>query len=194
MKKHFALVAICAVFIVAMAHATETKSTAKKTSKPVAAQKKKPILQEADENISGQGYGMAGCGLGSILLGDKPGMLQIFAATTNGTFYSQTFGISTGTSNCQTSEDMRRSASLFVVVNKDMLAKDTARGSGEALNTLSELVGCHNQKLFSSKLQQNYQQIFHSNQKSSEESAQAIFEIIRNDHELAKTCMQEKLS
>ena len=28
-----------------------------------------------------RGYGMAGCGLGSIVLGDKKGMMQIFAAT-----------------------------------------------------------------------------------------------------------------
>src|SRR5205823_3826374 len=38
-------------------------------------------------------YGLAGCGLGSMLFGDQKGMIQILAATTNGTFGSQTFGI-----------------------------------------------------------------------------------------------------
>ena len=30
-------------------------------------------------------YGDAGCGLGSILFGAKPGFVQVFASTTNGT-------------------------------------------------------------------------------------------------------------
>lgn len=41
-----------------------------------------------------------GCGLGYILFKDpkNPGILiQVFAATTNGTFGNQTFGISSGT-------------------------------------------------------------------------------------------------
>src|SRR6266545_2071443 len=47
-------------------------------------------------------YGLAGCGLGSMLIGSKPGIVQIFAATTNGSFGTQTFGITSGTSNCGT--------------------------------------------------------------------------------------------
>ena len=50
--------------------------------------------------ISAGGYGSAGCGLGAIVFGSKPGMIQVLAATTNATFYSQTFGITTGTSEC----------------------------------------------------------------------------------------------
>ena len=44
------------------------------------------------------GYGAAGCGLGSMVFGSKPGAEQVVAATTNGTFGSQTFGITFGTS------------------------------------------------------------------------------------------------
>src|SRR3954469_2639303 len=49
----------------------------------------------------GAWYGMAGCGLGSLIFGpvNSPGA-QILAATTNSTFGSQTFGITSGTSNC----------------------------------------------------------------------------------------------
>ena len=50
--------------------------------------------------VSANGYGAAGCGLGAIVFGSKPGMIQVLAATTNATFYSQTFGITTGTSEC----------------------------------------------------------------------------------------------
>src|SRR5437868_47659 len=47
------------------------------------------------------GYGMAGCGLGSLLFGpvNEP-FAQVLAATTNATFATQTFGITSGTSNC----------------------------------------------------------------------------------------------
>src|SRR3569832_2714255 len=48
----------------------------------------------------GRAYGSAGCGLGSIVFGSQPGFIQILAATTNGTFASQTFGITSGTSDC----------------------------------------------------------------------------------------------
>ncbi|MFN8945903.1 MAG: DUF3015 family protein, partial [Pseudobdellovibrionaceae bacterium] len=61
------------------------------------AQKKKALVDE----MSGQGYGMAGCGLGSVVFGDKPGFIQIFAATLNSIGGNQTFGISLGTSNCE---------------------------------------------------------------------------------------------
>ena len=46
-------------------------------------------------------YGTAGCGLGSLVFGNQKGIVQIFAATTNGLFGSQTFGITTGTSNVE---------------------------------------------------------------------------------------------
>ena len=38
-------------------------------------------------------YGSAGCGLGSLVFSPGTDWKQIFAATTNGTFASQTFGI-----------------------------------------------------------------------------------------------------
>ena len=44
-------------------------------------------------------YGTAGCGLGSLVFGDQPGIIQIVAATLNG-IGGQTFAITSGTSNC----------------------------------------------------------------------------------------------
>ena len=45
---------------------------------------------------------MAGCGLGYMLLSNKDNekVTQVLGATTNGTFGTQTFGISSGTSGC----------------------------------------------------------------------------------------------
>ena len=63
-------------------------------------------------------YGMAGCGLGSMIIGKEGG--QIFAATTNGTAYNQTFGISAGTSNCDDSAaaEVADRMDKFVVANE----------------------------------------------------------------------------
>jgi len=56
-----------------------------------------------------QPYGMAGCGLGSIAFGNDQTMFkQVLAATTNGTFGTQTFGITSGTSNCVSGGDQGR--------------------------------------------------------------------------------------
>ena len=88
-------------------------------------------------------YGTAGCGLGSIVFGDDPGIVQIFAATTNATFGTQTFGITTGTSNCV---DSGRHASIdqeaFIKMNYASLMRDAAAGKGEYLSAFATLLGC----------------------------------------------------
>lgn len=106
-------------------------------------------------------YGDAGCGLGSIVFGDQAGFTQVFAATTNGTSYSQTFGISTGTSNCTDGGSVKGAMAVpaFIEVNKASLAKDAARGEGETLAGLANLLGCNSKNLGSS-LKSNYNKIF----------------------------------
>lgn len=90
-----------------------------------------------------EGYGAAGCGLGSIVIGAKPGIIQIFAATTNGTFGSQTFGITTGTSNCAEGGGMHAQLQRdFVAVNMDNLKHEAATGNGEYLTAFSTVLGC----------------------------------------------------
>nr|BFD58742.1 DUF3015 domain-containing protein [Bdellovibrio sp. CKG001]BFD62167.1 DUF3015 domain-containing protein [Bdellovibrio sp. HM001] len=119
------------------------------------AQKKKGLLEEA----SGQGYGSAGCGLGSIVMGS--GGNQILAATTNGTSGNQTFGISTGTLNCQQDGIFKsgKEVPAFIEVNKVALANDAARGEGETLAGLANLMGCDS-KAMGTTLKKNYNKIF----------------------------------
>ena len=111
-------------------------------------------------------YGAAGCGLGSLVFGDQKGPVQILAAATNGTFGSQTFGITTGTSNCPAGiisvSDARMNE--FVVANMDNLAKDIARGSGETLEAFADLLQVPTDKRaeFNQKLQTNFARIFTS--------------------------------
>jgi hypothetical protein len=129
-------------------------------------EKKKGLISQ----ISGQGYGTAGCGLGSILFGESEGLVQIFAYTTNGLYSHQTFAISSGTSNCDaTSGDSVASSVMFIETNKYALANDIARGEGETLHTLLYLMKCDLQNDSQVQLQKNYSQIF-SNLNSNPEN------------------------
>lgn len=111
-------------------------------------------------------YGAGGCGLGSIIFKDEPGGVQIFAATTNGTFGNQTFGITTGTLNCGdpiwafSNNETKR----FVAHNMDALALEIAQGKGETLDAFAELlqVPAENRAEFAALLQENFDQVFTS--------------------------------
>ncbi|MBI2606500.1 MAG: DUF3015 family protein [Deltaproteobacteria bacterium] len=152
-----------------------------------AAEKKKPLIEKVDREVSGQSYGMAGCGLGSIVFGDKPGMVQIFATTTNGTSGNQTFGISTGTLNCD-SGSAKETASLFVLTNREVLAKDISRGSGETLQNFSKILGCGDAAMLGGKLQKNYDVIFPKATVAPADVTNAVISIINSDPQLAKSC------
>lgn len=108
------------------------------------------------------GYGAAGCGLGSVLFeGKNDKISQILAATTNGTSGNQTFGITTGTLNCDTGR-LRISRTTFIEANKFALANDIARGEGETLAAVSTLYGCQNVSSVSSSMKADYAKIFDS--------------------------------
>lgn len=114
--------------------------------------------------LAGEGYGSAGCGLGSLLFGNQTGFVQVSAATTNGSTYTQLFGITSGTSNCEKQPTSFTKARLneFVAANMDGLAKDIARGYGESLETLVELIGVPDQDkpAVYAKLQSQFSNIF----------------------------------
>ncbi len=105
-------------------------------------------------------YGEAGCGLGSVVIGDKKGFSQVFAATTNGTSGSQTFGITSGTSNCGSGSS---SAAIFIEANKVALSNDVVKGEGETLNALAEIYGVSNHTKMGKTLKAQYSKIFASN-------------------------------
>jgi hypothetical protein len=124
-----------------------------------------PVFSKELKVVSKDSYGSAGCGLGSLVFGNEPGAVQIFAATTNGTFGSQTFGITTGTSNCGTgviTTSENSNLTKFVENNLDNLSKEIAQGQGESLNTLAELlkVPAEGRSAFNKTLQSHYSSIF----------------------------------
>ncbi len=109
-------------------------------------------------------YGPAGCGLGSLAIGPQPGFSQVFASTTNGFSGSQTFGISSGTSNCVPSN--REEAAIyqkqFMSFNLYSLTKEIAQGDGEFLRAFVGLLGCEHSRFntVSHHLQKNHSMYF----------------------------------
>lgn len=100
-------------------------------------------------------YGMAGCGLGSQVMGKEGN--QILAATTNGTG-TQTFGISSGTSNCVTATEQTAMIRNFIEANYASLVTDMAKGQGDSVKTLSNFYGC-DAGMFATEMKMNYEKI-----------------------------------
>lgn len=141
-------------------------------------------------NLNPSTYGTAGCGLGSLIFQDDPGLVQVLAATTNGTFGNQTFGITTGTLNCVDRGATRRRAEVFVEANREALAKDVSRGTGETVVGLSAIMGCSDPQAVGASLQLHFDTIFVADQVPADRVADAIIETIRNDAAIASSCNQ----
>jgi hypothetical protein len=142
------------------------------------------LAQQTTMPKTGQAtYGSAGCGLGSLVFGDQAGMVQILAATTNG-IGGQTFAITSGTSNCGQAAVGTKGAQLFIEANKEALAKDAARGSGETITTLSHLAGCKDAKAVATKLQQQYTAVFAAGSED-EVVVQKVLSTLKSDAALA---------
>ena len=106
-----------------------------------------------------------GCGLGSMIIKDQStSVLQALAATTNATSGNQTFGITSGTSDCNKPNSFVSNEKLnkFVEDNMDELALDISAGKGETLTTVAKLMNVENNPEFSAKLQANFSDIYSS--------------------------------
>lgn len=132
-----------------------------------------------------EGYGTAGCGLGSLLFGNEPGIVQVLAATTNGTFGTQTFGITSGTSNCVDTKASAASTAAFIQANRETVSKEIARGSGETISSITTLAGCANAAAVGSTLQSEFHAIFPNAQVSDVEVSDSVVKTLQSHPELA---------
>ncbi|BDG08293.1 DUF3015 family protein [Anaeromyxobacter paludicola] len=136
--------------------------------------------------IKGSGtYGTAGCGLGSMAFGNQKGAIQILAATTNGLFGTQTFGITSGTSNCGESAVGLSGTKTFIEANREALAKDMSRGSGETISALTHLAGCADAQAVGAKLQQSFQAVFPEQSISDEAVSANVISTLKADKALS---------
>ena len=108
-----------------------------------------------------------GCGLGKLAWSDfkrqKDIAPQVFMATTNGTFGSQTFGISTGTSGCTNDGKVWADDrdTFFVAATFDSLTAEMAQGGGEHLASLATMMGvpAEQQPQFFALAQERYREL-----------------------------------
>ena len=124
-----------------------------------------------------------GCGLGDMIFGDPDStVLLSLEATTNGTSGNQTFGITSGTSNCQKPAKFVQNDRLqqFVAQNMDSIASDIAMGGGESLDTVAELmeVPSSQRAELSSALQANFTKIYPSAEVTSAQVIDNIAAVI----------------
>ena len=105
-------------------------------------------------------YGMAGCGLGSVMMGDKN---QVFAATSND-IGTAGFAISSGTSNCDSGEKTAaiQAQENFFTANLKILSKEMAQGDGQYVRAFAETMGCNENArgTFGAEMQKSYSDIF----------------------------------
>lgn len=112
------------------------------------------VLLGAVAVVSQAGLAMAanpdtgpGCGLGKLAWADYKNQKniapQVMMATTNGTFGSGTFGISSGTSGCTNDGQVmaEQKTNMFAHLNFDNLSQEMAQGKGEHLASLATLMG-----------------------------------------------------
>ncbi len=111
--------------------------------------------------VSAASYQAQGCGLGSTIWTDGSSLVhQVLGATTNGTSGNNTFGMTSGTSNCELDGAGGQAQVIFIEANKVALSNDIARGEGDTLASLTKMYGCTNLDAVGSVLQQNYGTIF----------------------------------
>lgn len=143
-------------------------------------------------SVFAAGYGAAGCGLGSMVLGSEPGAAQVFASTTNATLGSQTFGITFGTSNCGDHGLIKvtKEREVFTQENYTSLVKEMAQGKGENLYTLASLYQCpaESHQEFGAMVQAKFDSLVASDQTTSTELLSQLENQLTRHPTLASSC------
>ncbi|HXF92783.1 MAG TPA: DUF3015 domain-containing protein [Nitrospiraceae bacterium] len=135
-----------------------------------------------------------GCGLGKLAWSDYKNQKniapQVLMATTNGTFGSQTFGISTGTSGCTNDGQIfsEQKVTMFAAINFDNLSQEMAQGQGEHLASLATLMGvpAEHQGEFFALTQERYTSLIQSGETSPVALVKALNDAIAAHLVLAK--------
>jgi hypothetical protein len=127
-----------------------------------------------------------GCGLGKLAWADYKNQKniapQVLMATTNGTFGSTTFGISTGTSGCTNDGKVmaEQKTTVFAQLNFENLSQEMAQGQGEHLASLATLMGvpAEHQAAFFAMTQERYTSLVTAGEASPVAMVKAINDAI----------------
>ena len=139
------------------------------------------LLQAAAVGAAGNPDNGPGCGLGKLAWLDYGSQRQIapqvMMATTNATFGSQTFGISSGTSGCTNDGVIMKNKHINLASRAfESLAEDMAQGRGEHLTSLATLLGVPEeaQSEFFALVQENYTRLVGSDHTTAVTMLQAL--------------------
>lgn len=135
-----------------------------------------------------------GCGLGKLAWSDYKGQKeiapQVLMATTNGTFGSTTFGISTGTSGCTNDGKVmgEHKTTMFAELNLDALSAEMAQGHGEHLASLASLMGvpAEHHPAFFAMTQERYTSLVKAGETSPVALVKALNDAITGNPVLAR--------
>jgi hypothetical protein len=131
----------------------------------------------------------AGCGLGAQLFKENRPVDQILAATTNGCFGTQTFGITTGTLGCSSGGLIKasREREVFTATNFRALEQELAAGSGQYEASLAALTGCKAEP-FAVFAKARYEKLLPSEKTTSTELLNNLDKELSSDPAMAKAC------
>ena len=141
-----------------------------------------------------------GCGLGHLAWSGGSAnqnaiATQVLMATTNGTFGSQTFGISSGTSGCSNDGTivMKEKVNVFAAVNFDNISQEMAQGQGEHLTSLATLMGipAENHQDFFSMTQAKYTSLVQNGETSPKAVISAIYDAMGGHPVLAQASISK---
>jgi len=135
-----------------------------------------------------------GCGLGHLAFQNYPHQktigVQLMEATTNASFGSQTFAISSGTSNCTNDGKFwaEHKVNAFAALNFENLSQDMAQGRGEHLASLATLMGipATQQSAFFAMTQEKYASLMAAGETSPVALVKALNEAVATHPMLAK--------
>ncbi len=147
------------------------------------------LLVASPMAVNAKDYGSAGCGVGSIIFDGQSGLgPHVLAATTNGFYGTQTFAMTSGTLGCSVDDTIQSHAALYIDSNLNNIAADVARGEGEALMALAELLRVEDadRGTFSSVLKDNFHVIFSNDSVTSTDVMSSLRSVMQSDEALAK--------
>jgi len=141
-----------------------------------------PMSAMAADNVGG-------CGWGSKLFDGQQGLFpQVFAATSNGFYGTNTFGMTSGTSGC-TADGVVTSnwrTAMFIDGNKKKLARDMSQGQGETLDSLAALIGVeeHDKPAFFQLTRDNFSSIYSSEEITAPQVRANLKNLVKADSQL----------
>jgi hypothetical protein len=174
------------------------------TEAPAAAPHDAPVETQAAPGVSEDkgpkvaeykvAYGMAGCGLGGLILGrhnNKGAQIGAFFLNQIG-FQSSAISCSKS-SGCDAGPDIRTASTeqkVFLEVNLASLSRDAARGGGAHLNAFAAILGCEGkaQQRFVQLSRERYNDIFAT--ENADEVLHQYQEALNGDELLHDACIR----